>query len=153
MYKEIMDNLKEQLTIDKLNTLKNKNLYLGVFSEPYLTFMLEGKKKVESRFSKKKIVPYGKITKDDIVLIKKSGGKVEGYFTIKEVLFFDLGKIKIEEIKKKYAKDLCVTEEFWDLKKDSCYATLLFIDELVKIEPFRIHKVGMQSFMKLNKSI
>ncbi len=34
--------------------------------------MLEGKKTIESRFSKNKIAPYEKIAKDDIVLVRKS---------------------------------------------------------------------------------
>lgn len=151
MYDEIIENLEKQVAYSDLEHIKNSKLHLGVFGEPYLSYMLEGKKKIESRFSKNKIAPYEQITKDDVVIIKKSSGNVMGYFTIKEALFFDLRNTSILEIKEKYSEELCVTEEFWDLKKNSNYATLIVIDEIVKLSPFPINKKGMQSWIKLQE--
>lgn len=109
MYNEIINNIKE---------ISNyKSIHLGIFSEPYLDYMLDGRKTIESRFSKKKTMPYEKISKDDIVIVKKSGGNVIAYFTIKEVLFFDLDKTNIEELKEKYSRELCVDDDFWHQKK------------------------------------
>lgn len=68
MYHEIFNNLEKQLPISVLNELKSKAIHLGIFSEPYLSYMLDGKKTIESRFSKKKIMPYNRITKEDIVM-------------------------------------------------------------------------------------
>ncbi len=149
MYDEIFNNLEKQLPISEINELRNKTIHLGIFSEPYLTYMLEGKKTIESRFSKNKIIPYNQITKNDIVIIKKSSGDVLGYFTIKDVLFFDLNTISIEEIKSKYNKQLCVDETFWISKRNSNYATLIIIDNLLKLNPFHINKKGMQTWIKL----
>lgn len=149
MKDRILCKLHELLVESEYTDIKDKTFHLGVFTEPCLTYMLDGKKTIESRFSKNKTVPYEKINKDDIVIIKKSGGNVLGYFTIKEILFFDLHETNIEDIKKKYNKELCVDESFWQIKKDSNYATLIFIDKLVKVEPFKIEKKGMQSWIKL----
>lgn len=150
MREEILSNLELQLDKDAYDVIKGRNIHLGVFSEPCLRYMLEGKKTIESRISKKKIAPYQKITKDDIVVVKKSGGGVVAYFTIKEVKFIDLNEISINDIKNKYSNDLCVSEEFWERKKDSSYATLMFIDRLVKLEPFKIDKKGMQTWIVLD---
>lgn len=57
MYEEIIKNLKEQLTYTELKKIKEHNLSLGIFSEQYLTYMLNGKKTIESSFSKNKILP------------------------------------------------------------------------------------------------
>lgn len=149
MYDEIIENLRRQLQETEVEEIKDKKLHLGIFGEPYLTRMLEGKKTIESRFSKNKIAPFGKITKDDVVIIKKSSGDVMGYITIKEVLFFDLRDVSIDTIRLKYGKNLCVDEEFWVSKKDSTYATLIFIDKLVKLNPFHIEKRGMQTWVIL----
>lgn len=149
MYDEIIKNLGQQLSNQDIDEIKNKKIHLGIFSEPYLTYMLEGKKTIESRFSKNRIVPYNKITKDDIVIIKKSSGDVLGYFTIKNVLFFDLNTVSINEIKEKYYEQLCVDEEFWITKKNSNYATLIIIDKLYKLKPFHVHKKGMQTWIIL----
>jgi len=149
MYNEIIKNLEEQLTIEEMNFIKSKSLHLGIFSEPYLTYMLEGKKMIESRFSKNKRLPYKQISKDDIVIVKKSSGNILAYFTIKKVLFFDLSKTSIMEIKAKYNNELCVNDEFWISKKDCNYATLIFIDKLIRLKAFHINKKGMQTWIKL----
>lgn len=153
MYEEIMENLKVQLTEQNFKKLQTKRLHLGIFTEPYLTYILNGQKTIESRFSKKKSIPYQKITKDDIVIIKKSSGNVLAYFTIKEVLFFDLNNTTIEEIKKTYGKQLCVDETFWIQKKNSKFATLLIIDDVINLKPFAITKKGMQTWIILNEKV
>lgn len=151
MRDEILSNLKLQLNKEEYEKIKSKNIHLGVFSEPCLTFMLEGKKTIESRISKKRIAPYDRINKDDIVVVKQSGGRVVAYFTIKEIKFINLNEIPIDEIKNKYNDELCVSEEFWEEKRDSSYATLMFIEHLVKVEPFKINKKGMQTWIVLEK--
>lgn len=111
--------------------------------------MLDGKKTIESRISKNKIAPYDRITKDDVVVVKKSGGGVVAFFTIKEVKFIDLRDNNISEIRNKYNNELCVSDEFWMQKKDASYATLMFIDKLIKLEEFKINKKGMQTWIIL----
>ncbi len=149
MYEEIMKNLKQQLTYTELEEIKRHNIHLGIFREPYLTYILDGKKTIESRFSKKKILPYDQISQEDIVIVKKSSGNVMAYFTIKKLLFFDLAKIPIDEIRIRYNKQLYVEDNFWIIKKNSNYATLIFIDKIVKLKPFPIDKKGMQTWVKL----
>ena len=150
MYNEIFENLEKQLSQRELQELKGKTIHLGIFSEPYLTFMLNGKKTIESRFTKNKVAPYHQISKDDIVIVKKSSGNILAYFTIKNVMFIDLSITSIEKIKQEYHKELCVDETFWNAKKNSRYVTLLFIAKLVQLKPFLIHKKGMQTWIKLN---
>lgn len=149
MYEEIIEKLKQQLPYEKLEEIKKHNLHLGIFTEPYLTYMLDGKKTIESRFSKNKILPYNQISKNDIVIVKKSRGNIVAYFTIKEVLFFNLSHTPINEIREKYNKQLCVNEDFWISKSNSNYATLIIIDKINKINPFHINKKGMQTWIKL----
>lgn len=150
MYEEILRKLKEQVSHNELEEIKKHILHLGIFTEPYLTLMLNGEKTIESRFSRNKILPYNQISKDDIVIVKKSGGNVLAYFTIKKVLFYDLSKVSIDEIKSKYNKQLCAQENFWIAKKDSNYATLIFIDKVKELTPFHIDKRGMQTWLKFN---
>lgn len=152
MYDEIFNNLEKQLPSSELNELRSKAIHLGIFSEPYLTYMLEDKKTIESRFSKNKMMPYNQIAKDDIVIVKKSSRDVLNYFTIKDVLFFDLNTTSIEGIKSKYNKQLCVDETFWINKKNSNYATLIIIDKLFNLKPFHVNKKGMQTWIKLKES-
>lgn len=150
MYDNVIKNLKQQLTNQELEEITKHNLHLGIFSPTYLISILNGEKTIESRFSKNRILPYNKIKKDDIVIMKKSSGDIIAYFTIKEVLFFDLKVHSVEKIKKQYNAQLCVDDAFWEAKKNSNYATLIFIDKVVKLKPFHIAKKGMQTWLKLN---
>lgn len=112
--------------------------------------MLNGKKTIESRFSKNKIAPYNQITENDIVIVKKSGGDIVAYFTIKEVKFYNLKFVSINEIRDKYHKELCVDEDFWNTKRNSNYVALIIIDKLYNLKKFHINKKGMQTWIKLN---
>ena len=119
MYENIIRCLEQQLTYTELEKIKKHNIHLGIFTEPYLTYMLDGKKTIESRFSKNRILIYNQISKEYVVIVKQSSGNVLAYFTIKEVLFFDLCKVSIDEIKFKYNKQLCADDNFWIIKKNS----------------------------------
>lgn len=149
MYEEIIESLRQQLTPKDIENILKRDMHLGIFSEPYLSYMLQGKKTIESRFSKNKVLPYNNIKKDDIVIVKKSSGNVMAYFEVKDVIFFDLNETFIDDIKAEYNDALCVSEEFWELKKNSNYATLIIIDNLVILKPFSINKKGMQTWIKL----
>lgn len=151
MLEKVLKELESQLSSEDFISIKDKALHLGIFTEPCLSYMLDGKKTIESRFSKNKILPYNNISKEDIVLVKKSGGDIVAYFSIKDVLFFELKDKSIEEIKFKYSNELCVSDDFWKLKENSNYATLIFIDKLVKLKPFHIDKRGMQTWMMLGR--
>lgn len=149
MYNEIINNLGKQLSSKELEMINSKKIHLAIFAEPYLSYMLDGRKTIESRFSKNKIAPYNSISKDNIVLVKKSGGDILAYFKVKDVLFFDLEKEAIDKIRVKYENELCVSDEFWSVKANSRYATLIFIDKLVSLERFHINKKGMQTWIVL----
>lgn len=147
MYEEIIGQLAKQLRQEEMTYINSHTMHLGVFAEPWLSYILDGRKTIESRFSKNKIVPYKQITNDDYVVVKKSGGDVVAYFRVKEVLFFDLNEVPIENIKNKYSKQLCVDDNFWISKSNSNYATLIVIDKVVKLKPFHITKKGMQTWI------
>lgn len=126
-------------------------MHLGVFKQPLLKLMLEGKKTIESRFSKNKIAPYDKISKDDFVIVKESSKKVVAMFTIKEVLQYTMEDTSVKELKEKYNSQIVADSEFWNIKEEtSNYATLIKIDEVIKLKPFSIDKTGMQSWIVLN---
>ena len=42
-------------------------------------------------------------------------------------------------------------EDFWVLKNNSNYTTLIVIDTIKKLKPIHINKKGMQTWILLNK--
>lgn len=121
--------------------------HLAIMSKGYIEKILEGQKKIESRFSKNKITPYMNISKGDTVYLQETGKMVTAMFRVKDVLFFqDLSPVKIQEIRKKYGDDICADDEFWQMKINSQYATLIFIDNPIKITPFKVFKNDRSAF-------
>ena len=70
--------------------IKKRRVHLAIFQQPFLDRILEGKKTIESRFSKVKCSPYGVVDIGDLVLMKKTGGLVLGEFIVSKVESFDL---------------------------------------------------------------
>ena len=105
--------------------------HVAVMVEPYLTRILEGKKTIESRFSRNRIAPHGRVHEGDIVLLKKSGGPIVGFFRVNEILSFKIDSpADLADIREQYATALCVNESLWESKRDSRFATLLPISNL-----------------------
>jgi len=96
--------------------------------------------------------PYNKISKNDIIVIKKSGSSILGLIFIKEILEFELtNNDAVLKLKEKYNDEILADDVFWKSKENSHYATLIKIDKIIKLQPFKIDKKGMQSWILLNK--
>lgn len=121
----------------------NRKIHLAVFVEPFMTLLLDGTKSMESRFSSKRTVPYGKVSKGDIILVKKSGGAVTGLFVAGNVIYdSNLTSRKLQHVEKKYGKEICsnMDPEFWQSRSYSRYMTLIEVSKPIKLLPFRIDK-------------
>ncbi|HSQ97883.1 MAG TPA: ASCH domain-containing protein [Rickettsiales bacterium] len=119
-------------------SIKNKEnqTHLAIFCQPYLNLILEGKKTIESRFSKFKIAPYNKVKVGDKVIMKESGGFVLGEFTVEEVRYYDemnINKNTTEEVKS-FSKEICsdVDLNFWQSKCQAKYVSLIKISNVIK---------------------
>ncbi len=112
---------------------------------PFLKWILDGSKKVESRWYKTKRTPYGRIKENDIIYFKNSGERITVKATVEKVLFFaDLTQEKIKKIIKDYGDDIKLQN------KDATtytakYCILLFLKDVQEITPFKIDKTGFGS--------
>lgn len=121
--------------------------HLAIMTRGYIEKILSLEKTIESRFSKNKIAPYGKICVGEQVFMKEVGKEVSAVFEVENVIFFDcLTEEKICEIRNQYGKEICADEEFWDSKKDAKYATLIFIKDPRSVIPFKIYKNDRSAF-------
>lgn len=108
--------------------------HLAIFKGEAGEKILSGKKTIESRFSKRKSVPFGQVAPGDLVYIKPSGKDPIGQFRVKKVIFFNGLEVEdIKEVREKYGKELAVDEAYWKGKKEAKYGTLIFIGE---VDPF-----------------
>lgn len=109
------------------------HVHLAVFVEPFLRFVLDGTKKVESRFTVYRQPPYGMVRPRDVLLVKRSSGPVVALAEISEVWYYELDRDAWDTIRTRFGSLLRIDDaDFWDRKAGSCFATLM---RLVHVEP------------------
>lgn len=105
--------------------------------------IISGEKKIESRWYKFKKTPFGEISKGELIYFKETGENVSARAKVKEVLFFDnLDDKRIKEIFDKHKKELGVDDSYLPNILGKKFCTLMFLENVEKIEPFEINKKG-----------
>ena len=134
--------------MSKIPEFSNRNIHIAIMVEPYITKISNGEKTIESRFSQKKMLPWGKVAPGDIVIFKRSGGGFESVFEAGDVISLELTSPEdVNNIRQQYNDRLCIEDEWWDMKISSKYATLIPITHLLTIEPFFIKFKNRQSWI------
>lgn len=114
--------------------------HLAIFTPPFIDLILDGKKTIESRFSKVRCAPHGAAKEGDVVLMKEVGGLVLGEFTVARVENFSaLDENSLKRLAKKYGKELCsdADENFWERRRYSRYATFMYVSNPIRYDkPF-----------------
>lgn len=125
-------------------------LHLGIFVEPYLSYVLEGRKTVESRFSARRFAPYNVVSKNDIVLIKESGGPIVGLCIVGEVWSYKLDEASWQQIRRDFTTALCAQDpNFWATRQSASYATLMRIQLVKSVTPIQYTKHDRRGWVVL----
>ena len=129
--------------------INSVNVHLAIFKEPFISLIFEGKKTIESRFSKNKISPFNEVFRGDFIFIKKSGGDVLGYFIVGDTEYYSYpGKSDLLHIEKSYGDNIgtFASENFWEARSSARYISLIGILNTKKITPFHIDKKNRQGW-------
>ena len=105
--------------------LGGRSVHLAIFVEPFLSYVLDGKKTVESRFSAVRCAPYRRVSVGDVLVLKASGGPVRGLALVDHVWSYELDPETWSEVKA-FEDALCATDpSFWASREAASYATLM----------------------------
>jgi len=119
----------------------NQNLHVGVFVQPFLQWIFDGTKTVESRFSKNEILPYGQVLEGDVLLLKEAGGPIRGIARANAAWFYRLDAKTWDLIKDRFSDPIGATgDEFWESRQEARYATLVSLDNVRKFAPIAYQK-------------
>lgn len=111
-------------------------VHLAVLVEPFLTHILEGQKKLESRFSKRRSLPFGRIAARDIIVLKRSGGPIVGVCEAAAVWSFPITSLDLEQLRPALEGPLCANgDDFWQARADSRFVTLISVTRVERIDP------------------
>ncbi|MEK7581516.1 MAG: hypothetical protein AAB512_04485 [Patescibacteria group bacterium] len=107
--------------------------HLAILGSWAIEEIFSGRKKIEGRFSKIKIDPFGKVARGDVVLMKIPGEKIVGQFIVDRVIYFDHPRSEeVELIKETYGRELAVPVGFWQEHEKVNFVTLMFIKSATK---------------------
>jgi hypothetical protein len=116
-------------------------VHLGVFVEPYLEAILDGRKTIESRFGVHRCAPFDRVQRGDIIFLKRSGGPVVGMALAAGADYYHLDADVLDDLRGRFATELYAEDEaFWSARADKRFATLIHIDDTLKIETMDIDK-------------
>jgi len=102
------------------------SVHLAVLVEPFMSYVLDGKKTIESRFGTRQVAPFRRTEVGDVLLLKEASGPVTGICEVTEGWFFDLAVVPIAQVRGQFAQAICADgDEFWRLREAASYATLL----------------------------
>lgn len=98
--------------------------------------ILSGEKKIESRWSKNKVAPWGRVKRGDRIYFKNSGEPVTAMAEVEKVRQFE---------KKDFdkARELFSASDKWARGKNYC--VLIWLKDPKKVKPFKINKSGFGS--------
>jgi len=116
-------------------------LHLAIFREPYLSFVMEGRKTVETRFAKRRCPPFERVTKGDVVILKRAGGDVTGICLVERAWFYHIDAHSLVAIREKFGPAICaVDDSFWTDRNQAVVATILLITNVTPIRKVAIGK-------------
>ena len=128
-------------------------VHLAVFVEPFLQYVLDGRKTVESRFSVRRIAPYCRVHPGDVVLLKRAGGPVVGLCRVADVWFYRLDPSSWNLIRKEFTVALCAQDPaFWESRRSASFATLMRLDRVRAIRSFNFPKRDRRGWVVLSSS-
>ncbi len=148
-HQKLLSELKRSLAdhefwsvaLDRRNGSESIGLHLAIFREPYLTFVMEGKKTIETRFARRACPPYGKVSEGDVLGLKKAACAVVGVCMVKQVWFYQLDPKSLKVIRDKFGPAICpVDDSFWEERRECAYATLMLVDRVTPIQNLAIKK-------------
>lgn len=132
--------------------------HLAIFTKEYLNRILTGQKTVETRFSQKKIPPFGQVQVGDYVYMKLSGEDIKGRFKVKKVIYFenldpkDWDLIETHYLGVTSSGDKSTDIQFLSKKETAKYGTLIFIGNVEQFitPPITIPKKDLRSWVVLS---
>lgn len=153
-----ISNVQNTLTSDEFwrSRLQSSNIkiHLSVFNPPYLDYILEGRKTVESRFSVVRCAPYGRVDEGDLLLLKQSSGPIVGVCMVDRVWSYELDPSTFDEIRDTFAETLCAEDpDFWNTRQGAQYATLMRVSHATAIEPIACEKRDRRGWVILGSTL
>lgn len=130
------------------------SLHLAIMVEPFLQFVLSGRKTIESRFSVHRCAPYGYVEKGDVILLKRTGGPIVGLCQVSHRWLYQLDPESWNFIREKFTEALCAnSSDFWKERERALFATLMRVCHVRPIIPIKFEKRDRRGWVVLHRPV
>ncbi len=146
--KESVRNMGIKAKENESGSVRRKHLM--ILKGHYVEAILQGDKKLESRFTKTRRSPFGKISSGDELYLKISSGVVCGIAEVKKVEEWDnLTPQSMKKLRSKYGSLIGGDEEYWRAKEQSRYGVLIWMKNVRGIAKRTIQKTDRRAWVVL----
>lgn len=110
--------------------------HLAIFTKEGVNQIFLGNKTIETRFSKKRIPPFGEVSVGDVVYIKPSGEDIVGQFVVKKVISIEgMTKEDFVELRSKYGPQISFGNQkldnaYFKERAEDSFCTILFMEQV-----------------------
>jgi len=126
-------------------------LHLAVLVQPYLDYILQGKKTVESRFGLTRGLPFGRVHSGDVIVLKLSSGPVVGMARASGSESMSLSAQSWPRLHSLEDK-ICADEAFWEERRGKRYATIVFLDKVRRVPDLDVEKTDRRGWVLLRSN-
>jgi hypothetical protein len=137
--------------IEQVTRERNRGIHLAVLVEPYLQFVLDRTKTVESRFSRNRCPPFGRVSVDDVILLKRAAGPVVGACTVSDVWSYYVDPTTLASIRQRFGPAIQPQSGFWESRRDTAFATLMRIEGAQTLPGIRVPKRDRRGWVVLRQ--
>jgi len=121
-------------------------IHVAILKPGYIKDILAGRKTIESRLTKTRQPPHGRIEEGQRLFLKASGGPFMATAVASAVSGFeDMQREDVKQLRKQYGEQIGGDDAYWALKRDSRFATLI---ELTDVEPIEVGPKYKVAYMK-----
>jgi ASC-1-like (ASCH) protein len=128
------------------------NYHLAILKKHYLDEILNGRKTIESRFTKTKHYEFGQVLPGDKLFLKLSSGPVCAMASVAAVESFEnLDKKKMDDIRRRYNHNIRGSDAYWRSKADCRFGFIVWLKDVTAITPVRISKRDWRAWVVLTE--
>lgn len=111
------------------------SIHVAILKRQYVELILAGEKTIESRLSKMAVPPFGVIKQGEQIFIKESGGPFRALARAANILSKqDMSPAEVTQLRTQYDRAICGNNEYWLAKRNSRFATLVHLRDVVPID-------------------
>lgn len=151
---EALEKIRAELATDQHWSRKlagDVRVHLAILVEPWLSWLLDGTKTIESRWSQRKTIPYERVEIGDVLLLKASSGPLKGICEVSETWFFDLEQTGIRVVRDRFGEAIAGGAGFWESVEGSRYVTLLKVRAPRTLAPMACPKKDRRGWVVLRE--